>query len=170
MTSQAAEKPGAAEILGSSPDGSITIQRSHAGETGQHVEFLDAKTGNLLFAYPGTWSSTNLVWEKSGAFLCINEETPTSGDFIHIFKITGGRIALLRAPGAGDFSSALRVMLAAMPSPGRFTFTGEKWTDKNHLLAVVSGGHYGDSYFETLLQIDDDGRIEIIKPKPAPQR
>ena len=156
-------------LLGISPDGVITIRRKHAGETGQYVEFLETKTGKILFSYRSTWRSTNLVWEKSGQFLCINDETATSGDFIYIFKIGPNRqITLLRAPSPEDFSFNLKRMLGEMPDPGRFTFIGERWHDKNQLLAVVSGGEYGNSCFETILQINRDGGIEVIKHKLTP--
>jgi len=156
------------QVLGHSPNGAITIQRKHAGEMGQYVEFLDTKTGRGLFSYHSVWRSTDLVWEKSGRYLCINDETATSGDFIYIFKIGhDNQVTLLRAPSLEDFSSNLSDRLSKMPDPGRFTFTGKKWLNKNQLLAVVSGGHYGNSSFETVLQINEDGGIEIIKPKPA---
>jgi hypothetical protein len=55
--------------------------------------------------------------------------------------------------------------LSKMPDPGRFTLTGEKWLRSNQLMASVSGGYYGGSHFEPILQIEQDGGIEIIKPK-----
>jgi len=156
----------AAQILGKSPSGIITILRKHAGETGQYVEFLNTKTGKVAFSYRSTWRNTELLWGKSGGLLCINDEIATSGDFIYIFKIgTDGSITLLRSPSLDDFSSDLTEMLSKMPDPGRFTFIGEKWLQNNQLLASVSGGQYGESQFEVILQIAKDGGIEVLNPK-----
>jgi hypothetical protein len=167
MQSARADKTGAnVQILGRSPDGSILVQRRHTGETGQFVEFVDAKSRKVLFSFRSTWRKTDLVWEKSGRYLCINDETATSGDYVYVFEIKNGLVVLLRAPSPDDFALNLAERLAKMPDPGRFTFAGEKWLNKNQLLAVVSGGHYGESYFETVLQINEDGAIEVINPKP----
>jgi len=153
-------------LLGKSPDGAITIQRRHAAGQGQYVDFIDSRTREVLFSFRSAWRSTELIWEKQGQLLCINDKIATSGDYVYIFRIGPGRkIALLRHPNCEDFAFNLLQILKKQPDPGRFTFIGEKWLPDHRLLALVSGGYYGDGRFETILQVNSSGEIEVIQPK-----
>ncbi len=158
-------------FIGTSPDGSVTIRRRHinGSQDAQYVDFENAKSHEVLFSFRSKWRNTTAVWENPGNLVCINDQTETSGDAVYIFRIgPGTRITLLRYPNDEDFSSDLSNRLSKLPDSGRFTFTGVKWLPNHQLLTLVSAGLYGESKFDATLQINEDGGIDLIKPKVKP--
>jgi len=167
MTALAADDD-TVKLLGTSPNGAVDIKSRLVNESfgTQYIDFIDSKTEKTIFSFRSSRRSTGLIWETPGDLLCLNDQTATSGDAIYIFRIgSGTRITLLRYP-SDDFAFDLAEILRKQPEPGRFTFFGLKWLPNHQLLTEVTAGHYGSSNFEATLQVDKDGCVQLIKPKP----
>jgi hypothetical protein len=151
-------------VLAVSPQKNWQIQRRQVGNLSggdpELIDFVDLKSGKIVFSFVSTRRSADAEWSSDGSFVAINDRIATSGDFLYIFRVKEGHITLIRAPNDDSLTSSLLDLYKQSNSSGRFTVTGQKWITNSSLVIHVSGGGYGDdATFEATIHIDDQGQV-----------
>jgi hypothetical protein len=154
------------DVLAINPQKTFEFQRRQAkgldGGDPQFVDFVDLKSGKIVFSFSSVWRSTDGGWSPDGLSACVNDRTANSGDALYIFRFIDGHLTLLRAPGDDGLLGRLDELYNKLHSTGRFTLTCHDWLDNDSFVARVTGGGHGDDQsFDVRVTIDSAGQFHV---------